>query len=245
MRSRLARVRSAAPLALGMGVAAAAVLPPFHELSEELFSAHMVQHELLMTIAAPLIVLGRPMVVALWVLPRQWRVPVARFARRPVLRAFTNAITAPIVALLLHGLAIWLWHAPVLFESAIHSDVVHAAQHASFLATGVIFWWAVLQPRRRSQRGVSILLLFTTAIHTGVLGALMTFARTPWYADYTRSAAFGLSPIADQQLAGMIMWIPGSVGYLVAALFSIRRWLAESEWEVARGERSEYAVVTR
>jgi putative membrane protein len=92
---------------------------------------------------------------------------------------------------------------------------------------------------------VSILLLFTTAIHTGVLGALMTFARTPWYADYTRTAAFGLSPIADQQLAGMIMWIPGSVVYLVAALFSIRRWLAESEWEVARSERSEYAVVTR
>ena len=245
MRARLARVRSATPLGLGIVVAAAAVLPPFHELSEQLFSAHMVQHELLMTIAAPLIVLGRPMVVALWLLPRRWRAPAARFARRPALRTCTNAITAPVVALLLHGLAIWLWHAPVLFESAIHNDVVHAAQHISFLATGVIFWWAVLQPRRRSQRGVSILLLFTTAIHTGVLGALMTFARTPWYSDYTRSAAFGLTPMADQQLAGMIMWIPGSVGYLVAALYSIRRWLAESEWEVARGERSRYAAVTR
>lgn len=245
MRARLARLRFAAPLALGIAVAAVAVLPPFHELSEQLFSAHMVQHELLMTIAAPLIVLGRPMIVALWVLPRRWRAPVAHFAKQPALRGCTHAITAPIVAWLLHGLAIWLWHAPVLFESAIHNDLIHAAQHVSFVATGVIFWWAVLQPRRRSQRGVSILLLFTTAIHTGVLGALMTFARAPWYPDYTQSAIFGLSPIADQQLAGMIMWIPGSVAYLVAALFTIRRWLAESEWEVARGERSRYAVVTR
>jgi putative membrane protein len=89
------------------------------------------------------------------------------------------------------------------------------------------------------------LLLFTTAIHTGVLGALMTFARTPWYPDYTQSTAFGLSPIADQQLAGMIMWIPGSLGYLIAALFSVRRWLAESEWEVERGERAGYAVIVR
>jgi putative membrane protein len=245
MRARLTRLRAAAPLALGVSVAAAAVLPPFHELSEELFSAHMVQHELLMTIAAPLIVLGRPMVVALWLLPRRWRAPVAGFVRRPFLRQVTTAITAPIVAWLLHGLAIWLWHAPILFESAIHNDVVHAAQHLSFLGTGIVFWWAVLRPRRRSQRGVSILLLFTTAVHTGVLGALMTFSRTPWYAAYTRSSTFGLSPIADQQLAGMIMWIPGSVGYLVAALFTIRRWLAESEWEVARDEQRQYAALTR
>jgi len=245
MRARLTRLRSALPLVLGVAIAAAAVLPPFHELSEELFSAHMVQHELLMTIAAPLIVLGRPMIVALWLLPRHWRAPVARFVRRPFLRRFTGAITAPIVAWLLHGLAIWLWHAPILFESAIHNDVVHAAQHLSFLGTGILFWWAVLEPRRRSQRGVSVLLLFTTAVHTGVLGALMTFSRAPWYPGYTRSATFGLSPIADQQLAGMIMWIPGSVGYLVAALFTIRRWLAESEWEVARDEQGRYAVLTR
>jgi cytochrome c oxidase assembly factor CtaG len=245
MRARVTRLRAASPLALGIGIAAAAVLPPFHELSEELFSVHMVQHELLMTVAAPLIVLGRPIVVALWMLPRRWRTPIARFAKRPVVRRLAGAITAPIVAWLLHGLAIWLWHAPALFESAVHSDLVHAAQHVSFLGTGIIFWWAVLQPRRRSQRGVSVLLLFTTAVHTGVLGALITFARTPWYADYTRPGLFGLSPLTDQQLAGMIMWIPGSVGYLVAALFTVRRWLADSEWEVARSERSRYAVVTR
>ena len=245
MRARVTRLRAAAPLLLGVAVAGAAVMPPFHELSEELFSAHMVQHELLMTIAAPLIVLGRPMVVALWMLPRPWRAPVAGFAQRPVVRRFTAALTAPIVAWVLHGLAIWLWHAPPLFVSAIHNDVVHAAQHLSFLGTGVMFWWAVLEPRRRSQRGVSVLLLFTTAVHTGVLGALMTFARTPWYPGYTQSLMFGLSPIADQQLAGMIMWIPGSVGYLVAALFTIRRWLAESEWEVTRDEHGRYAVLTR
>jgi putative membrane protein len=239
------RVRSAIPLVLGLAVAVAAVLPPLHELSEDLFSAHMVQHELLMTVAAPLIVLGRPLIVALWLLPRDWRAPVAHFARRPFIRTPSAVITSPAIAWLVHGLAIWLWHVPSLFERAIRSDVVHAVQHTTFLATGIAFWWAVLNPVRRARRGLSIVLLFTTAVHTGILGALMTFARAPWYADYTRSFAFGLTALADQQLAGMIMWIPGSLGYLIAALFSIRRWLADSEWEVARGERGRYAVVIR
>jgi cytochrome c oxidase assembly factor CtaG len=246
MRARVRRIRSAIPFVLGVTIAAAAVLPPFHEWSEQLFSMHMVQHELLMTVAAPLIVIGRPLVVALWMMPRAWRLPVARVARRPVVRRLSGFITSPIIAWLVHGLAIWLWHVPVLFEAAVRNDAIHAAQHVSFLATGIVFWWAVLHPARRSERGLSILLLFTTAVHTGVLGALMTFARSPWYSDYaTQSATWGLSPLADQQLAGMIMWIPGSIGYLVAALFTIRRWLAESEWEVARGERAGYAVVSR
>ncbi len=245
VRARVTRLRHAIPLIVGIGVAAAAVLPPLHELSEELFSAHMVQHELLMTVAAPLIVLGRPLIVGLWLLPRRWRVPVAHFARRPFIRRPSAFITRPAIAWFLHGLAIWLWHIPSLFERAIRNDIIHAVQHVSFLATGIAFWWAVLNPVRRARRGLSILLLFTTAVHTGVLGALMTFARSPWYADYMRSAHFGLTPLADQQLAGMIMWIPGSVGYLIAALFSIRRWLAESEWEVAQGERAGYAVMIR
>jgi cytochrome c oxidase assembly factor CtaG len=244
MRARVTRLRSAAPLVLGIAVAAAAVLPPFHELSEQFFSAHMVQHELLMAVAAPLIVLGRPIVVALWMLPYGWRPPVARFIQRPTLRRSAAFVTSPIIAWLLHSVAIWLWHMPSLFEMAIRNDLVHAIQHASFLGTGVVFWWAILHPARRAHRGLSILLLFTTAIHTGVLGALMTFARSPWYADYAaRPTTAGLSPIADQQLAGMIMWIPGSVVYLIAALFIVRRWLAESEWEVARGEQ--YAIVIR
>ena len=238
---------SVVALIAGIGIAAAAVLPPLHELSEQYFSAHMVQHELLMAVAAPLIVLGRPMIVALWMLPRRWRTPAARFLRRPLLGNPLAFATSPLVAWLAHGLAIWLWHLPLLFESALRNDAMHAAQHLTFVATGIAFWWMIFNPARRARRGLSILLLFTTAIHTGVLGALMTFARSPWYSDYaTRPVTLGISALADQQLAGMIMWIPGSVAYLVAALFIVRRWLAESEWEVARGEAAaRYAVVPR
>jgi cytochrome c oxidase assembly factor CtaG len=90
---------------------------------------------------------------------------------------------------------------------------------------------------------LSIVYLFTTAVHTSALGALMTFARRPWYPEYAnRAAAWGLTPLADQQLAGMIMWIPAGVVYMVAALLVMRRWLGESEWAVAQGERADFAV---
>jgi putative membrane protein len=205
----------------------------------------MAQHELLMTVAAPLIALGRPFLVALRTLPRQARFSVGRFVRRPSVAGVWRGATAPAAAWGIHALAIWLWHLPALFGAAVRNDAVHAMQHWSFLASGILFWWTVFHPRRRADRGMSVVLLFTTAVHTGVLGALITFARAPWYPHYTGPNAFGLTPLADQQLAGMIMWIPGSVAYLIAALFIIRQWLAESEWEVARGERTGLAVPVR
>ena len=90
---------------------------------------------------------------------------------------------------------------------------------------------------------MSIVYLFTTAVHTSVLGALMTMARTPWYPEYaSRSAAWGLTPLGDQQLAGMIMWIPASIAYLIAALLIVRRWLGDSDLEVRRREQTGFAV---
>ena len=93
---------------------------------------------------------------------------------------------------------------------------------------------------------MSVVYLFTTAVHTGALGALMSFARTPWYPQYAnRSAAWGLTPLGDQQLAGMIMWIPASLVYLVAALLIVRRWLGDSEWAVTQRQRASFAVSPR
>jgi putative membrane protein len=120
---------------------------------------------------------------------------------------------------------------------------MHALQHASFLGSALIFWSAVIRPRRRASLGLSIVYLFTTAVHTGVLGALMTFARAPWYPAYASTAQlWSLTPAEDQQLAGLIMWIPASVAYLVAALLILRRWLASSEVSVARDEAIEVAA---
>jgi len=207
---------------IGWTVLAVALLSPLHELSERLFAAHMAQHELLMVVAAPLLVLGRPAIAMLWSLPRRLRAGVGRVMKLRI---------RPLEAWLAHAVVIWLWHVPVLFESTLRSSAMHGLQHASFLGSALVFWSAMIRPRRRASLGLSIIYLFTTAVHTSVLGALMTFARTPWYASYASTAvASGFSPAEDQQLAGLIMWIPASVAYLIAALIVIRRWLADSEW---------------
>ena len=207
--------------AIGWTVLVVALLSPLHGASEQIFSAHMAQHELLMVIVAPLLVLGRPGVAFTWAMPRRLRRPVGRMMR------FSPR---PLDAWLVHGIVIWVWHVPALFESTLRSDAMHALQHASFLGSALVFWSAVIRPRRRASLGLSIVYLFTTAVHTGVLGALMTFARAPWYPAYAGTAQlWSLTPAEDQQLAGLIMWIPASIAYLVAALFILRRWLASSE----------------
>jgi cytochrome c oxidase assembly factor CtaG len=215
------------------------MLSPLHDASEQIFSAHMIQHELLMAVAAPLLVLSRPVPVLLWALPRRGRHAVAALVRAAPIRDAWKVLTRPFDAWLLHGAAIWIWHIPSLFQATRYSELVHALQHATFLGSGLIFWWSILHGRRRAAHGMAILYLFTTAVHTSVLGALMTFAHRPWYPDYaTGAAAWGLTPLGDQQLAGLIMWIPASAVYLVAALAVMRRWLHDSEWTVSEGERA-------
>jgi len=224
-------------------VLVAALLSPLDGLSEELFSVHMVQHELLMAVAAPLLVLGDPLLVMLWSVPIGARQAVGRFFRIPVVRRTWHVASRPFDAWLIHLVAIWGWHVPFLFQAALRSDAMHALQHVSFLGSGILFWWAIIHPRRRAMLGMSIIYLFTTAVHTAVLGALMTMSRAPWYPLYgSAAAAWGLTPLADQQLAGLVMWIPASLSYLVAALLILRRWIRESEWSVARGERAAAAA---
>ena len=171
MRARLIRSPRTWSFIAGACVTVAALGPPLHELSEQRLSAHMIQHELLMVVAAPLLVIGRPFVVMLWLLPRSLRFRVARFSRRPAVRRFAAAITQPFAAWLIHAIAIWVWHVPMLFETAVRNDLVHVLQHASFFGTGVLFWWTIIHPTRRAERGLTVVSLFTTAIHTSVLGA--------------------------------------------------------------------------
>lgn len=231
------RVWEASCFAIGWLVTALSLLSPLHELSEELFSMHMVQHELLMVVAAPLLVLGRPLDPMLWALPSPVRRFTGRVTRRPAVRAVWNAVTRPWVAFLLHGAAIWIWHAPALFQATLTNDAVHALQHASFLVTAMLFWWAIMfgtSARDRSpvkNFGVAVLLLFATTLHSGALGALLTFSRTLWYPSYAVAcpSPCAFTPLEDQQLAGLIMWIPAGFAYLVAALILFAAWLRASE----------------
>ncbi|MFL5613156.1 MAG: cytochrome c oxidase assembly protein [Gemmatimonadaceae bacterium] len=237
------RVWEATCFALGWLITALSLISPLHEVSEQLFVAHMVQHELLMVVAAPLLVLGRPLVPMLWALPSAARRRVGRASRAHGIRVGWQTITRPFVAFVIHGAAIWIWHIPSLFQATLTSDTVHALQHASFLGTALLFWWTIIHahaPGGRSRAvsfGTAVLLLFGTALHSGALGALLTFSRAIWYPAYGASALhWGLSPMEDQQLAGLVMWIPASFGYLVAALFLFANWLRASEDRVHERE---------
>jgi putative membrane protein len=205
-----------------------ALVSPLDALGARLFSAHMVQHELLMLVAAPLLVLGRPLAAWTWGLSPARRQVVGRWIRVPWWAATWALLTDPLAAWALHALALWLWHVPSWFEAALRNEGWHALQHASFLGTALLFWWSALGGDSRSRAsGFALLYLFTTMLHTGALGALLTLAPTPWYPSYAAATgALGLDPVADQQLGGLVMWVPGSLAYLVAGLLVVARLLA-------------------
>jgi len=198
---------------------------PIDVLGAALFSAHMVQHELLMVVAAPLFVMSRPLEAWAWALPAAWRQPLAGAGRLRPVAATWRAITAPFGAWTLHAVALWGWHIPFLFEAALMNVWVHALQHASFLGTALLFWWSVLGRGMRRPDAAALASLFTTLLHTGALGALLTFAPHPWYATYA-DGTLGLTALEDQQLGGLAMWVPGGLAYMAAGLALVAAWLA-------------------
>lgn len=232
----------------GFVVLAIALLSPIHELGEELFSAHMIQHELLMAIAAPLLVVGNPAVPLLWGTPVRARSPIGHaFGSRPV-QAIWSFITRPLVAFLAHAAAIWIWHAPRLYDASVTSELVHSAQHLSFLGTALLFWWSLFHSRqRKGSEGAAILYLFLTGIHTTLLGALLATSDSAIYSVYTDATTrvWGLTAIDDVQLGGIIMWVPGGLVYLGAALYLMLKWLKEAgERADARDALRRQATVT-
>ncbi len=222
-------VRRGEALLFGLGWVSlvVALISPVHMMAEALFSAHMVQHELLMVVAAPLLVLGRPIVAFLWSVPMSWRRAAGTLSAGSSVQRTWHLLTHPAVAWTIHAVAIWLWHVPSLFQATLDSDLIHTAQHLSFLGSALLFWWSLLRVREgRLGRPAAILYLFTTAVHTSLLGVLLTFSDRLWYPVYQSSTApWGLTPLQDQQLAGLIMWIPAGVAYLVAALAVAASWL--------------------
>jgi putative membrane protein len=226
----------ASAFAVGWLAAGLALVSPVHALGGSLFAAHMAQHELLISVSAPLLVLGRPLIPFVWALPRSWRPRVGGLALRTPISSGWQVLTRPSVAFALHAIALWAWHLPGPYQGTLTSEMMHTLQHVSFIATALLFWWTIFGARRSTLGyGGAVFYLFATALQTGALGALLTFAPTLWYPVYTSTAAlWGLTPLEDQQLGGLIMWIPGSIPYLVAALVVFVRWLRESETRSAR-----------
>jgi putative membrane protein len=217
-------VRHATLFYLGLAVLVLALFSGIDALGNELFSAHMIQHELLMLVAAPLLVLGRPLPMFVWALPAVARHAIGAAVNLPAFARSWQTLQHPLAAWSLHAAALWVWHAPLLFVAALEDPALHDLQHFSFLATALLFWTSLL--RSSTSPGTALLSLFTTTLHTSALGALLTFASRPFYSPYlSTTAIWNLTPLEDQQLGGLIMWVPGALVYVGFALGLMGRWL--------------------
>jgi putative membrane protein len=239
-RGQGVRVRQAASFFGGWLALVVALVSPIDALSSLLVSVHMAQHEILMLIAAPLLVLARPLGVYVWALPPGARAKVGRAALARPVQATWRVLTGGLMVFLLHAAALWVWHVPLLYEAALASDGVHAVQHVSFLFTATLFFWALVHGRYgRLGYGAAVVFLFLTAVHSSVLGALLTFAPRLWYPAYrARTESVGLDPLEHQQLAGLLMWVPFGIVFVIVGLALFAAWLGESERRVRLAERS-------
>jgi putative membrane protein len=227
---RRRKLQTSAPrvFALGRPLLFIALVSPLHWLSEQLFVAHMIEHEILMVAAAPLIVVAQPFGAMMWGLPQTLRVPLGRLLQSAPVVISWGILTEPRVAALLHGLAIWAWHMPSLFDAALGSSWLHWIQHLSFLLTALLFWWALLRANARHRAyAMSIFVLFVTMLHCSLLGILISLARRPLCASEPAAFGWDISRMADQQAAGLVMWIPPGIIYTTVALVFVVRWMAD------------------
>ena len=219
--------RDAALFAAGWLTIVAALLSPIDVYGEVAFSVHMLQHVLLMNLGVPLLLLAKPAHYVPAGAPRAARAWSATRIRPPLRRLWLRA-TAVSSGFIINAVVIWIWHYPPIHDWALVTPSAHVLQHLSFTGGAVVFWAAIWRAAGRARAGLAILSLFATAIHTGILGAFLTFSARTWYGGYTPSD-IGLDPLADQQLAGAIMWIPGGFSYTIAAVVMMQTWLRLSD----------------
>lgn len=208
-----------------------ALTSPIHELGEQLFSAHMLQHEILILVSAPLISASHPGATLLWAFAPHHRSEIGGWIHRIENSRPAQFFTAPLNAWIMEAAALWIWHIPFLYQATLQSDWVHAAQHISFLTTAVLFWSALYGVGRSViSYGAATLYVFGTAVHCSALGALLTFSQVLWYPAYAGTTApWGLTPLEDQQLGGAIMWVPSGVVFIAVAMVLMSRWISESD----------------
>jgi cytochrome c oxidase assembly factor CtaG len=215
----------------GWTVLALSLVSPLHEAGERSFTMHMIEHELIMLVATLLLAASGAGGVLAWGLPKPLRQALGGGWKSP-LQSLWRRLTEPVTATAIQGVVLWAWHAPPLFDRALDNLGWHIAQHACFLLSSLLFWWAMLHPRGRAAGyGVSAACLFATSLIGGALGALMSFSSSPWYADYAAMGMTGIGtdPVTDQRLAGLIMWIPGGLVHGMAALALFYKWLKSAE----------------
>jgi len=232
------RIRTACFLA-GIATLEIALQGGIERYDTTLFWDHMVQHMLLMLVAAPLIVLGAPITLALRAAPaevrRRWILPVLH-------SRVVKVIGHPLVAWIAFTVVMWVTHLSPLFEAALEDDRIHELEHALFLATALLFWWPVIgldpSPYRLSPPA-RILYLFLMMPQNTFLALTIYSATAPLYAFYaTTVRGWGPDPLTDQQAAGALMWVWGDLTFLVAMLAAVAVWARDDEAAAVRQERA-------
>ena len=216
--------------AAGIGALFVALISPVDRLGEQLFVMHMIQHLLIVDVAAILLTLGLTKVILR---------PVTRRIQR--IERAVGPLAHPGTALVLYVAGMWLWHVPALYDAALEHPLLHALEHVTFAAIGLLYWWHVLSPIRNRRRlgGLGpVAYMFTGKIGLGLLGVLLTFAPTVLYTFYEhRPHYWGLTPLEDQSIGGATMALEQAIVMGIAMVWLFVRALGESEREEERAER--------
>ena len=203
-----------------------ALSSPLEQMAHASFTAHMVQHLLLIVAAAPLLLLADPFAALLWALPARLRQSGGRLIRPgTALRRLGRGLTTMAVAWLAYVAAIWLWHLPIAYDAAVADRVIHDLEHVVFVGTAVLFWWPIVQPAPRFRASASyggrVVYLVLAALQAGLLGLLLMASPETWYRAY--------SSAEDQSLGGLVMWAVGGAVDMLAVLVLLGRYLASQD----------------
>jgi putative membrane protein len=236
------RRRQRRRLLFGAALAALAVAfsGPVERFAEELFWVHMVQHVLLLTVVAPLLVLSAPWMSLLRVLPTRILRRVNRSYRQPhpqASRGLAAALATPTAAWIAFNVNLLVWHIPALFDMTLRNAAVHGLEHLLFLATGVVFWAQVIDApllHKRMDNLRRVVYVSSAAIVGWILSIVLTIAPSALYSGYTLAAERrgGISALADQRIAASVMLVPGSIAFLIAGLVYLYRWLDDERPEM-------------
>lgn len=200
-----------------------ALVSPLESLTSYSLTLHMVQHLLLTLVGPPLLLKGMP----------GWLVRPA--LRLPGLFDSARFLTGPVTAFIIYNAVFGIWHVPKFYELTLNSEIIHITEHAMFFVGGILAWWPICSPLEELPAigpGVAVIFLFLQSIPATILGAILTFAAEPLYRSYTRGPfLWGMSPLTDQQLAGLLMWVPGSLLFLAVLGVIFIRWLDHDDYE--------------
>jgi putative membrane protein len=252
---RLARVTAipvwrAVSFVFGLFLIWVAVGSPLAAFDEKLLTVHMVQHLLLMTLAPPLILLGAPVMPILHGLPRSLvQTVLAPLFRYSPVQRLGHLLSQPAFCWLAAAAALVGWHVPAAFTLALQSETWHVVEHLCFLVTGFLFWWPVIQPWPSVPhwpRWSMLLYLFLATLPCDILSAYLSFCDRVVYPVYLNTPRpFGISPLADQECAGALMWTCITIVYLLPAVILTMRLLAARTSATDGAASAEYSMPWR